>query len=209
MPLQNRVDPFSRIHAHPARGRFVGNRGILHDPETRSLKHQRWATEGWVICTLAPRPNAAPRPGLMLPGRWTELFFLDEAVGLAAGHRPCYSCRLSAARDFRDAAGVERVLALNRAINDEMQRYLRARSPESRPTCVPRTLPDGAFFAVGDQAYLKWGDAAFGFGFDGYASPPPLPEVAQRLTPEISCLALRNGYRPTFHPTLERMRGRT
>lgn len=205
MPLQNRVDPFSRIHAHPARGLFVGNRGILHDPETRTLKHQRWAGEGWVICTLDPLPNAAPRPGLMLPGRWTELFFLDEAVGIAAGHRPCHACRRPAARAFRDAAGVDAVSVLNKAINGEMKRYLRARSPELRPGCDPRTLPDGAFFAVDRRAYLKWGDAAFGFGFDGYAPPEPLPEEAQRLTPEISCMALENGYEPRLHPTLARM----
>ena len=144
----------------------------------------------------------------MLPGRWTELFFLDEAVGLAAGHRPCHSCRRPAARAFRDAAGMQVVSALNTAINGEMKRYLRVRAPEPRPACDPRMLPDGAFFAVGDQPYLKWGDAAFGFGFDGYAPPTPFPKRAQRLTPEISCLALSNGYRPTFHPTLERMRDR-
>ena len=84
-----------------------------------------------------------------------------------------------------------------------------SRSPTSSPTFAEKAeLSPGAVFAVGGLAYLKWGDAAFGFGFDGYAPPTPLPDAAQRLTPEISCRALRNGYRPTVHPTLTRMRDR-
>ncbi|MCV6598605.1 MAG: hypothetical protein OIF40_16180 [Mangrovicoccus sp.] len=203
MSLQNRVDPFSRIHAVSARGLFTGNRGILHDPETKSLKHARWASPSWVICTLAPRKNAQKRPGLMLPGRWTELFFLDEAVGLAAGHRPCHGCRKDAAKAFRDALGLERVSALNDLINSEMKRYLRARSPEPRPSCDPRNLPDGAFFALGGQAFLKWRGAGHAFGFAGYGPAQKLPAEGQRLTPAASCAALRAGYHPQMHPSLE------
>lgn len=202
MPLQNRVDPFSRLHAVPQRGLFTGNRGIIHDAETKTLKHQRWATESWVICTLAPLPGRQARRELMGRGRWTELFFLDDAVGLAAGHRPCHACRREAARAFRDALGLERVSALNTMINSEMKRYLRARSPEARPTCDPRGLPDGAFFAVGDEAFLKWRGAAYPFAFDGYGEPRRLPDQALRLTPEASCQALAGGFQPVLHPSI-------
>lgn len=201
-PLPNRVDPFSRIHAVKARGLFTGNRGIIHDPTTRTLKHQRWATEGWVICTLHPLPGREKRPDLMLPSRWTELFFLDEAVGLAAGHRPCYSCRKDAARAFRDALGLDRVSKVNALINAEMKGYLRARRPLERPLCNPKDLPDGAFFSVEGQAYLKWHDAAHAFSFSGYSPPRKLPPQAQRLTPQASCDALHAGYKPVLHPSL-------
>lgn len=202
MPLQNRVDPFSRIHAVRPRGLFTGNRGIIHDAGTRSLKHQRWTTNGWVICTLAPLPGREKRQELMSQGRWTELFFLDEAVGLAAGHRPCYACRKNAAKTFRDALGVERVSMVNTLINEEMKTYLRARSPQERQNCNPRDLPDGAFFAVGPDAFLKWQDAAFPFSFRGYGQPGKLPETALRLTPAATCRALLGGFGPVMHPSL-------
>jgi len=201
-PLQNRVDPFSRIHAVSGRGLFTGNRGILHDPNTKTLKHQRWATEGWVICTLHPLPGREKRHDLMLPSRWTELFFLDEAVGLAAGHRPCYSCRKEEARAFRHALGLDRVSKVNALINAEMKSYIRARRPMERPTCNLKDLPDGAFFAVEGQAYLKWQDAAHAFDFRGYRPPEALPKEALRLTPQASCNALRAGYTPIMHPSL-------
>ena len=204
MPLQNRVDPFSGIHAVSARGLFTGNRGILHDPETRTLKKQSWATEGWVICTLAPLPGREKRSALMSKGRWTELFFLDEAVGLAAGHRPCYACRKAEAKAFRDAVGFDRVSKLNRAINDEMKPHLRARNPEPRSASRPADLPDGAFFAIGGVAFLKWQDSARAFTWQGYGPPEVLPDHALRLTPLITCEALRSGYSPVMHPSLER-----
>ena len=201
MPLQNRVDPHSRIHQVSARGLFTGNRGALHDPATKALKHERWASESWVICSLTS-PGAAARTRLGQQGTWTALFFLDEAVGLAAGHRPCHGCRKDAAKAFRDALGLERVSAVNALINDEMKRYLRARAPLPRPLCDPRTLPDGAFFAADGKAFLKWAGAAYAFSFDGYAAPQNLPEQGRRLTPQGSCDALERGYKPVLHPSL-------
>jgi len=199
MPLQNRVDPFSRIQAVAARGLFIGNRGILHDPETRTLKKQTWATDGWVICALHWKDWQAP---IMGKSHWTELFFFDEAVALAAGHRPCYLCRNDAARSFLSAARLDRISHLNTAINTEMKPYLRKRAPLPRPACTPASLPDGAFFATGDAAYLKHRDQARRFTWDGYAPPAPLPASASRLSPEITVRALANGYRPKLHPSL-------
>lgn len=199
MPLQNRVDPFSRIHAVPARGMFTGNRGILHDAETRTLKKQSWATDGWVICALEFKGWQAP---IMGPGHWTELFFPDEAVALAAGHRPCHTCRRGAARAFLGAAGFSSAAALHAAINAEMKPLLRVRRQTPRQSCDPAGLPDGAFFAVGDSAYLKHRGAAHRFAWTGYGPAEPLPELALRLTPEISCAALANGYAPQLHPSL-------
>src|SRR3984893_9626707 len=86
-PLQNRVTPFGDIVAIPQRGMFTGNRGIIHDPATKTLLRKRWASKAWLICSC----NFKDRRRDVMAGRsWTELFFLDEAVALAAGHRPCF-----------------------------------------------------------------------------------------------------------------------
>src|ERR1700730_17172968 len=87
MPLENRVTPFGDIVAIPQRGMFTGNRGIIHDPQTRRLLKRRWASKAWLVCLCEFRGR---RRAVMSGRCWTELFFLDEAVALAAGHRPCF-----------------------------------------------------------------------------------------------------------------------
>ena len=89
MPRQNRVTPRSDLIAHPARGLVYGNRGCLHDERGRIRR--RWATRRWIACRLEFR--GWHRGPLMQPGKFTELFFLDEATAFAAGHRPCALCR--------------------------------------------------------------------------------------------------------------------
>ena len=98
-PLQNRVLPTGDIVAIPARGTMTGNRGILHRPD-KTLGAARWRHKAWICCTLDWQ---ARRREVMAPNRWTELFFLDEAVALAAGHRPCAYCRRAAYLAFRAA----------------------------------------------------------------------------------------------------------
>ncbi|RUU13479.1 hypothetical protein EOD23_04445, partial [Mesorhizobium sp. USDA-HM6] len=103
MPLQNRVDPFGAIHAVPERGLFMGNRGIIHDPATKTLLKKRWALPAWIICACEFRNVRREPMGRNRPGGkagWTELFFLDEVTALAAGHRPCFFCRRERATDF-------------------------------------------------------------------------------------------------------------
>ena len=101
-PLQNRVTPFGDIVAIPQRGMFTGNRGIIHDPATKTLLRKRWASKAWLICRCDYKDR---RRNVMAGRSWTELFFLDEAVALAAGHRPCFLCRRKAAESFRAAWG--------------------------------------------------------------------------------------------------------
>src|SRR5579871_3816564 len=85
VPLQNRMTPIGDMEATAARGLFTGNRGIIHDAASRTLKTRRWTSRAWLICVLDWR---GVRRQVMGPRSWTELFFLDEAVALAAGHRP-------------------------------------------------------------------------------------------------------------------------
>src|SRR6266545_1162513 len=108
MPLQNRVDPFGVLHSVPERGLFMGNRGIIHDPETRTLLKKRWALHAWIICVCEFRDVRREPMGRnrqsddQLGGKagWTELFFLDEVTALSAGHRPCFFCRRKEAQHF-------------------------------------------------------------------------------------------------------------
>src|SRR6266567_796730 len=88
VPRQNRVTPFGDIIATPHRGTFFGNRGVLHDAEGRIRR--AWQLKRWLICVLEFRGR---KRSVMTPGHYTELFFLDEATALAAGHRPCAECR--------------------------------------------------------------------------------------------------------------------
>src|SRR5271170_4260594 len=100
MPLQNRVAPSGEIFATPQRGLFTGNRGIIHDPATKTLLKKRWSSKAWLTCVCEFRGR---RRKVMSGRSWTELFFLDEATALAAGHRPCFYCRRDDANRFRAA----------------------------------------------------------------------------------------------------------
>src|ERR1700728_3516333 len=108
MPLQNRVTPAGEIVADPGRGLMMGNRGCLHGPG-RELGVSRWRSKSWICCVLDWKGvQRDPMP----PGRWTALFFLDEATALAAGHRPCAYCRRGDFLGFAEAWRAARRLAV-------------------------------------------------------------------------------------------------
>ena len=96
------MTPFGNVVAIPQRGLYTGNRGIIHDPATKTLLGRRWTTKAWLVCVLDYKGR---RRELMGGRSWTELFFLDEAVALAAGHRPCFFCRRADAQAFQVAWG--------------------------------------------------------------------------------------------------------
>src|SRR5436305_13747203 len=101
MPLQNRVDPCGAIRSWPARGTMMGNRGgALHNDKRELIRP--FINRRWITCVLEFKGR---RRAVMAPGRYTELFFLDEAVSLAAGHRPCAECRRARFNEFREAWG--------------------------------------------------------------------------------------------------------
>lgn len=203
MPLQNRVDPFGEIHAVPDRGLFLGNRGgCFHRPD-QTLKDRRWASRRWIICVLDFKDR---KRALMQPGLYTELFFLDEATALAGGHRPCFECRRADATAFRD--GLVRLGHMQAGQTIDVFDALGAAHIQAvlngevaRETVTPAALPDGAMYAVDGQAYLKQEGAALPWSFKGYGARQQIHETGLRLTPPISCEALRAGYRPALHPT--------
>ena len=198
MPRQNRVTPRGELIAVDARGTFMGNRGCLHDAAGRIRR--AWQLKRWIICELEFKGRHRP---VMQPGRYTELFFLDEATALAAGHRPCAECRRPAFLAFlaawaagRPGGDTPRVPALDEVLHRE-----RTAPPWQAPL---DTLPDGAFVALpGDpRPFLVLGGALLAWTPGGYtdraARPPAAVEV---LTPRSTVEALRAGYRPVLHPT--------
>ena len=204
MPLQNRVDPFGLIHAVSERGTLMGNRGGCFHTEERRLKPTHWKTRQWITCVLDCKGRQRE---LMSEHSYTELFFLDEATALAAGHRPCYECRYADAKRFREAlvrSGMFRYRPkasdLSDAIAGEIQAVLKGKS-EREPVAVA-DLPDGAMFTTGATAFLKWQDRAHPWAFSGYGTPQDLPEHAVRLTPHITCQALAHAYVPQVHESL-------
>ena len=192
MPLQNRVQPTGDILAHPARGSFMGNRGVLHD-DHRRLTNARWQHKAWVCCVTEFK-NRRRTP--MTPNRYTELFFHDEAVALAAGHRPCGECRRSAYRAFLDAAGhVGKVSSFDNRLH--AARAIPRRFLQRRQRANAQDLPDGSFVLLDSGPGLIWRDALWPFAPSGYGGPTLRPQgEVTVLTPEPTLVALENGYRP-------------
>src|SRR5262245_63099292 len=89
VPLRNRMTPLGEPIAVQARGLVYANRGNMHDAHRRIRRP--YGVKRWIACQLVFR--GWHRGRLMQPGRFTELFFLDEATAFAAGHRPCRLCR--------------------------------------------------------------------------------------------------------------------
>jgi hypothetical protein len=202
MPLQNRVTPFGEIVAIPQRGLFMGNRGIIHDPRTRTLLSRRWTTNAWITCVCEYK---GVRRAVMSRRSWTELFFLDEATALAAGHRPCFFCRREAAERFRAAwtAGNDGKRPSAPQIDEVLHRE-RLENGRKRLHALPmpsQRLPDGAMVAAGAVSYLVAGGRTHQWTADGYRLVPDMPVDARLLTPPSTLRALGAGYRAALHPT--------
>jgi hypothetical protein len=202
MPLQNRVTPTGDIIATPHRGMFTGNRGIIHDPATRTLT-RRWAGKAWLACVCEFRG----RRRTVMGGRsWTELFFLDEATALAAGHRPCFFCRRDDANRFRAAWEIGNGVAdmLARDIDATLHRErLSDGSKRLHPLPMPlQQLPDGAMVQQASESYLIAHGRALQWSPAGYSAAPHALPDASLLTPPSTLRALSAGYRPVLHASV-------
>lgn len=209
MPLQNRVTPFGEIVAIEQRGTFMGNRGIIHDPATRTLLARRWTNKAWIICVCDFR---GVRRQVMSRRSWTELFFLDEPTALAAGHRPCYYCRRPAALEFARAwARGHRVARVRAADIDARLHEQRLQDGAQRIhplRFAPAELPDGAMVVASGHAYVLVGGLAFRWSESGYIAPVVLPRADGLLTPPATVATLRAGFRCSLHPRVSDVRDR-
>jgi hypothetical protein len=201
MPLQNRVTPLGDIIATPHRGLFTGNRGIIHDPATRTLT-RRWASQAWLTCVCEFRGR---RRKVMGGRSWTELFFLDEATALAAGHRPCFYCRRDDANRFRAAweAGNAVAGVLAREIDTVLHRErLNGRTKRLHALPMPpERLPDGAMVSQDNESFLIARGRALSWSPGGYRATESAIERPMLLTPPSTLRALSAGYRPVLHPS--------
>jgi hypothetical protein len=204
MALRNRVTPFSELVADPARGLVYGNRGCLHDADGQIVR--RYGVKRWISCRLEFR--GWKRTRLLQPGRFTELFFLDEATAFAAGHRPCALCRYEDYRSFvtlwhklhpGDETGAD---AIDARLHAERVDEARA---QRRHEARFETLPDGAFVVEDDAAFLVLGERLLRWAPTGYV------ELRQRargtavvLTPPSLLAVLTTGWEgvvPLLHPS--------
>lgn len=214
MTLQNKVLPTGEIVADSARGMFTGNRGCLHDDQQR-LGQARWKGKAWISCALHYKGRQRQ---IMAPRRWTELFFLDEAVAMAAGHRPCALCRSAAYAAFRRAwrgqlpdmvpemvpdmaPGLAPGLAgpISASEMDSALHHARVapNRDQRRYEADAAGLPDGCFILWQGQAHLLWGDQMLSYSPSGYALPVQRPSChVTVLTPAPMVGVLRAGYRP-------------
>ena len=199
MPLQNRVLPTGEIVAHPARGTIMGNRGHIHRDD-RTLGGRRWTTHGWVTCALSFRG----RHREVMGNGWTELFFLDEAVALAAGHRPCAECRRADYRRFQSAwrtAFNEPPTAPTINARLHADRVQPGSRIARRHTGALGSLPDGCFVLAESSPALLVDGRLLTYTPAGYACAIPADPAAvvPVLTPRCTVEVLRAGYRPELH----------
>jgi hypothetical protein len=199
MPLQNRVTPLGELVADPARGLVYGNRGCLHDASGRIRR--RFAVKRWIACRLEFR--GWQRGRLLQPGRFTELFFLDEATALAAGHRACALCRRADYDRLVEILGEPGVDAIDERLHAER---VDARTKERLlHRAAFAELPDGAFVLRQREPHLVLGAELLRWTPAGYAARSPRPSgEAELLTPPSLVEVLRAGWDPLvplLHPS--------
>ncbi len=203
MPLQNRVTPAGEIVADPGRGLMMGNRGCLHGPG-RQLGASRWRSKSWICCVLDWKGvQRDPMP----PGRWTALFFLDEATALAAGHRPCAYCRrrdfLRFAQAWRAARHLDsrpRAAQMDSILHGERVDGARRQVTYQMPA---GELPDGVMIRAGGDIWLLLAGQLRPWSFQGYGSPAAAVPAGtvEVLTPRSTVAVIAAGYRPLVHPS--------
>lgn len=202
MPLQNRVTPFGEIVALEGRGLVMGNRGVLHDDGRRIVRSLQ--VRRWIACRIEFRGR---KRTIMAPKRYTELFFLDEATALSAGHRPCRECRYA---DYRRFRSLWEGCFGGPASADAMDLQLHRERLAGREKCTYRSdagaLPDGTYVALAGDAWLVWGDELLAWSGTGYAKRKPRPARMEVdvLTPRSIVAVLAAGYRPAVHPSADR-----
>jgi hypothetical protein len=195
MPRQNRVTPLGELVAHPARGLVYGNRGCLHDADGRIRRHH--ATRRWIACRLDFKGwHRAP---LMQPGKFTELFFLDEATAFSAGHRPCALCRRADYKRFLALLGETGADAVDLRLHGERVHHHEASFDG---------LPDGAFVLHEDEPHLVLADELLRWTPGGYDRRVRRPVGrAHVVTAPSFLIVLASGWRgevQLLHPSASR-----
>jgi len=199
LPLQNRVTPYGDLVAVEGRGLMMGNRGILHDDEKRIVRSSQ--VRRWIACVTEYR---GIRREIMRPHRWTQLFFLDEATALSAGHRPCAFCRN---KDYKlfctfwkelfgGPVGADR-------IDDQLHGERLDRRNKRTYQSNVSALPNGTYVAMDGAPWLIWKNELLAWSAGAYVARRSRPQAKRVdvLTPRSIVDVLASGYRPMIHPS--------
>jgi len=206
MPLQNRVNPKGEIKAVKSRGAFLGNRGIIHNEEKEIISP--FKIKGWVTCQLEFKGR---KRELMAKGKYTELFFLDEATVFSAGHRPCAECRRTRYNEFKtkwleanqsllldnstSIANIDKIIHQDRINKKQKVTYQDKMN----------LLPNGTMIQINNIEYLIWNHKIFKWTFEGYE--PTKINITNNdvivLTPKSYVEMFKKGFTPTVHISLQ------
>ena len=209
MPHLNRVTPFGVIVAIPERGTLMGNRGVLHDG-TKAIR-RTWQLKRWILC-LTEFKNR--KRTIMTPSQYTELFFVDEATGLAAGHRPCAECQRQRFLEYRAAwvAGNPKLAGGTLPTAIEIDEQLHAErvngvGEQMRFEAALDGLPDGVIVMLDgepDAAFLVWRNELLAWSPSGYRDRRPRPTgvTVSVVTPPSTVAAIWAGYIPAMHKSV-------
>jgi hypothetical protein len=206
MSLQNRVDPWGNIQAVEAKGYYLGNRGIIHNSQKEIVTTHK--IQGWVTCKLNYKNR---KREIMSQGKYTELFFLDEATAFSAGHRPCAEYRRDRYNEFKN-----KWLLMNRSLIDNTNPLIkdidkvihRERINRKKKVTYNESLnrlPDGTFVEINSNAYLIRDRKLFQWSFDGYelSDIQISPDEAIVLTPYSYVQMFFGGFVPEVHEIFE------
>ena len=206
MPRQNRVTPFGRLVRTPCRGTLMGNRGCLHDNQGQIRR--QFQGKRWIICLLQFKGR---KRSIMTPGSYTELFFLDEATALAAGHRPCAECQRARFNRFREIWAkanpeiTSEALPAATVIDAALHRERTVPHTKFHQVCYSaENLPNGAFVTDDEQtAYLVLKNQLLRWSPGGYEYPSErsIQFPARVLTPPSVVRAVVAGYSVSIHPS--------
>jgi hypothetical protein len=187
--MRSRVTPYGEIIESPLRGKWMGNRGCIH--RGRDIVRP-WATKRWITCALEFKGWVAPK---WVPNRWTALFFYDEALALAAGHRPCALCRRADYKRYQQAVGVFNADAIDAQLHIERLDHRCKRTH----AMAWRDIPVGTYVAVEGLPHVVredrlqlWAPLS---GYDKYCGRPRAGDAVV-LTPPLSIRAIASGYAP-------------
>jgi hypothetical protein len=206
MPLQNRINPMGELEAIKSRGAFLGNRGIIHNEQKKIISS--FKIKGWVTCRLEFKGR---KRELMAKGRYTELFFLDEATALSAGHRPCAECRRKRYNEFKlkwlqanesllindstSIASIDKIIHQDRIYKKQKVTYQDKMN----------LLPKGTMIQINSINYLIWNNKVFKWTFEGYeiSNIDITNNNVIVLTPKSYVEMFKKGFVPTVHNSLE------
>lgn len=194
MPLQNRVNPYGEICFSPHRGHLMGNRGCLHNPQQTIIKN--YQLKRWLICVLHYH---GVRRTVMSKGRYTELFFWDEATALSAGHRPCAECQRARYLQFKHFW--QQANHLTGISTKDLDNFLHQERVSEQPIFMNiQQLPEGVFVGHESKPYLIFNKNLFEWSFNGYVSKKILShtENFRLLTPPSIVKTIEAGFTPNI-----------